>query len=283
MVTAGDFKNGVTFEMDGKEAMYPGDFNDPAEDCNCRCESLTRARWALGEDELATLKERAEFFGLDKTKDFEDFKGKYLKAADENKKNEDRQAEIRARRAAYKEREAAKKKNAPALNVYGKEIVFDEKMNTDRWKNAKRIINDLATEYDTRLVKVRPGSVKSSGTFNTAGEMLLSSVMPNTVIHEFAHSIATESYTKLKIADDSAFWKEIKSVKRAYRKDVSDDPSRWISRYEHATNNNDEFLAEAFTYAKMLEKGLELPEHYGNDATYPMKVLAIVDKYFKKK
>lgn len=69
------------FEMDGKEAMYPGDFNDPAEDCNCRCESLTRARWALGEDELQTLKERAEFFGLDKTKDFEDFKGKYLKAS----------------------------------------------------------------------------------------------------------------------------------------------------------------------------------------------------------
>ena len=100
------------FEMDGKKAMYPGDFNDPAEDCNCRCESLTRARWALGEEELATLKERAEFFGLDKTKDFEDFKGKYLKAADEIKKNEDRQAEIRARREAYRKREEAKKKAA---------------------------------------------------------------------------------------------------------------------------------------------------------------------------
>lgn len=100
------------FEMDGKDAMYPGDFNDPAEDCNCRCESLTRARWALGEDELATLKERAEFFGLDKTKDFEDFKGKYMKAAEDIKKNEDRQAEIRARREAYRKREAAKKKAA---------------------------------------------------------------------------------------------------------------------------------------------------------------------------
>ena len=69
------------FEMDGQKAMYPGEFGDPAEDCNCRCVSLTRAKWALGEDELQTLKERAEFFGLDKTKDFEDFKGKYLKAA----------------------------------------------------------------------------------------------------------------------------------------------------------------------------------------------------------
>ena len=71
------------FEADGKKAMAPGYFNDPAEDCNCRCVSLTRARWALDEDELHTLQERAEYFGLDKTKDFDDFKEKYLKAAKE--------------------------------------------------------------------------------------------------------------------------------------------------------------------------------------------------------
>ena len=38
-----------------------------------------RARWALDEDELNALKKRAEYFGLDKTKDFEEFKRKYLK------------------------------------------------------------------------------------------------------------------------------------------------------------------------------------------------------------
>ena len=69
------------FEANGKEAMYPGDFGDPAEDCNCRCVALTRARWALDEDELETLKERAKFFGLDKTKNFDDFKKKYLNAS----------------------------------------------------------------------------------------------------------------------------------------------------------------------------------------------------------
>ena len=37
-----------------------------------------------GTKELETLKERAEYFGLDKTEDFEDFKKKYLKAADES-------------------------------------------------------------------------------------------------------------------------------------------------------------------------------------------------------
>ena len=70
------------FEMDGKKAMYPGDFGDPAEDCNCRCKALTRSRSALDADELATLKERAKFFGLDKSKEFDDFKKKYLKAAE---------------------------------------------------------------------------------------------------------------------------------------------------------------------------------------------------------
>ena len=68
------------FEIGGKKAMYPGDFGDPAEDCNCRCQVLQRSRLALDEDELKTLQERAEFFGLDKTDSFEDFKKKYLKA-----------------------------------------------------------------------------------------------------------------------------------------------------------------------------------------------------------
>ena len=65
----------------GRTARYPGDFGDPAEDCNCRCVALTRATWDLDADELKTLKERAAFFGLDKTGSFADFEKKYLKAA----------------------------------------------------------------------------------------------------------------------------------------------------------------------------------------------------------
>ena len=66
------------FEIGGLKAQYPGGFGYPSEDCNCRCVSLTRARWALDEDELQTLKDRAEYFGLDKTTDFDDFKQKYI-------------------------------------------------------------------------------------------------------------------------------------------------------------------------------------------------------------
>lgn len=70
------------FEIEGKKAMYPHDFGDPAEDCNCRCTLLTRARAALDADELKVMQERAEFFGLDKTDSFAEFKEKYLKAAE---------------------------------------------------------------------------------------------------------------------------------------------------------------------------------------------------------
>lgn len=64
--------------------MFPGDPNGgAAEVVNCRCTANTRARWALDEAELQTLKDRAAYFGLDKTKNFEEFKQKYLKALEE--------------------------------------------------------------------------------------------------------------------------------------------------------------------------------------------------------
>ncbi len=70
------------FEVNGIKVNIPGAFGDPSQDCNCRCVALTRARAALDADELATLKQRAEFFGLDKTESFEDFQKKYMKAAE---------------------------------------------------------------------------------------------------------------------------------------------------------------------------------------------------------
>lgn len=71
------------FEVDGRKAKAPGQFGRPNEDINCRCVILQRARWGLDEEELKTLEERAEFYGLDKTEDFEEFKEKYLKAIKE--------------------------------------------------------------------------------------------------------------------------------------------------------------------------------------------------------
>lgn len=69
-----EFSNGLQF---------PGDPDGrAAEVISCRCAVLQRARWALDAGELQVLKDRAEFFGLDKDDSFEEFKVKYLKAAE---------------------------------------------------------------------------------------------------------------------------------------------------------------------------------------------------------
>lgn len=77
------------FVVDDMEVMYPGGFGIASQDVNCRCALLQRARWALDADELKTLKERAEYYGLDKSDDFRDFREKYLMTSNRLKSSND--------------------------------------------------------------------------------------------------------------------------------------------------------------------------------------------------
>jgi len=80
------------FEVSGKKADAPGLFGDPGEDCNCRCALLQRTRWALDDDELQALREKAAFHGVlvddskeyghAKAKDFSDYFNKYKQGAE---------------------------------------------------------------------------------------------------------------------------------------------------------------------------------------------------------
>lgn len=78
--------DGEIRELDEKFSnglMFPGDpSGGAAEVINCRCALLQRARWALDDDELEALKKKAEYYGIDKTDNFNEFKDKYLKAAE---------------------------------------------------------------------------------------------------------------------------------------------------------------------------------------------------------
>ena len=78
--------DGEIRELDEKFSngmMYPSDSAGGAEEViNCRCALLQRARWALDEDELQTLKDRAAYFGMDKANNFDDFQQKYMNAAE---------------------------------------------------------------------------------------------------------------------------------------------------------------------------------------------------------
>lgn len=169
-------------------------------------------------------------------------------------------------------------------NIFGEEIKFSDKMDSQKWDGTKEAIKDLASEYKTKLKDVEvvsaakhmaAGSVQISGTV-----MQLSSSDMATVFHEFAHSISIQNQTKFGLYNEETFWKEVSSVRRKYRSTVKDDTSRWISTYEHSEKSLDEFMAEAFTLSAMVEKGYTPPSKYGKDLTFANQVLAIVKKHF---
>lgn len=179
------------------------------------------------------------------------------------------------------EEKKATDENEAIKNKFGQEVDIDEKLKTDKWKNSISMFRKLSNEYETRLTSIKPNAANLAGSANMGGLVKLSSPKVDTAIHEFAHTINLKSLADYKVENTEDFWKEIKAIRRRYKRDVGEDSSRWISSY--ANENLDEFMAEAFTHAKLKELDLEIPFQYGNDFTYSNEVLEAVNKYFKKK
>jgi hypothetical protein len=70
---------GEDFDVMGEKLPAPSVGGSASNVCNCRCQLLKRPRWALDDEELQVLKDRASYYGLDKTKNFEEYKEKFLK------------------------------------------------------------------------------------------------------------------------------------------------------------------------------------------------------------
>lgn len=71
-----------SFTVMGEKLKAPSIGGSAKNVINCRCQLLKRPRWALDEEELERLKKRAEYFGLDKSQSFEEYKQKFLKASE---------------------------------------------------------------------------------------------------------------------------------------------------------------------------------------------------------
>lgn len=73
------------FDAEGTEVPYPGGFDDPSQDCFCRCCLLQRARWAV-KDEKIYQKWNNETGGFIECSGYDDFKEKYLKSSEKLQK-----------------------------------------------------------------------------------------------------------------------------------------------------------------------------------------------------
>lgn len=194
--------------------------------------------------------------------------------------DEENQKNYAARREEWKKRQA--KAKIPEITEK-KEIEYDFKGKDEKFGKSRELIDKLSAEYNTHLENVTIGTRHAAGTVDMSGTtMHLSSADPAVAIHEFAHSMANSKATQYGVTHDDDFWKEIKAVRRRYRKEAGSNTDRWISSYEHSHKDVDEFFAEAFTQAKMHEMGLKLPGKYGTDTTYSQQVLEVTNRYFRK-
>lgn len=183
-----------------------------------------------------------------------------------------------------------------AKNKNGEDVVFDfkisDKIQGDRRERAiqrneatKQLITELTNEYDTYLIRVENASASKShaaGIISMDGVMGLSSKKADTILHEFAHALATTDRVKYDLADDKevAFIKEIKKHYKEYKNDVDKNGiGAMISSY--SKTSADEFLAEGFALAKMREMGYEIPTNFNEKETkYSKEILRLVQKYF---
>ena len=149
--------------------MFPGDpVGGAAEVCNCRCALLQRARWALDEDELKVLQERAAHFGLDKSDSFEEYKKNYLKAAEglTNTSNSDilKEKETFINRSSQKSNAYANDNNIHSI-PQGSELWTEDKRTMLR--QSEKILN--GNNYETAVIYDSSGNVifKKKGNSNS--------------------------------------------------------------------------------------------------------------------
>lgn len=197
--------------------MFPGDPDGgAAEVVNCRCALLQRARWALDDDELETLKERAEFFGLDKSDSFEDFKARYiesLKMASDATANNDWSSTVSRQISKEEKKELVRYASEKGIKIHN---LNDFDGDTELLKAEIDAISKMISEFPSgRKITVSvshsmpdedfASTIGEHITFNAKalrsrmvteqniilGEQFASSCVEDIAVHEYGHIIST--------------------------------------------------------------------------------------------
>ena len=181
-----------------------------------------------------------------------------------------------------------------SLKDKGIEVNIDEAVNfNEQALQSLKHLDKLTDEYNSTIVSYAVSRQRMTGIITEAGSAYCINgktsvlVMPRALknvkatdslglgdkqflgitYHEFAHALS-QSGEKV----NPEFWKEIRKLKKEYESNRGKSDWFDVKISDYASKNVDEFLAEAFTQAKLADN----PSQYSN------KVLEIVDKYFKK-
>lgn len=144
------------FLVGGEHMKAPSIGGSAKQVINCRCQLLKRPRWALDEEELKELQDRANYFGLDKTADFEEFKNKYLQlpSVTEQEKQIEEKIKFTPAKNVKEAEEYARTHFADDVSYSGLSV-----------KNANTINEELTrifNEYDLRrLEEIKTGKGKA--------------------------------------------------------------------------------------------------------------------------
>jgi len=282
------FSNGCEYPADPK--------GDPAEIYNCRC-SLRGVVKGL-DRKSGQFRDDSAVGGMSYD-EWRDAKPEYRNILSQKEKGEAIRRSFIREYGGYGKGKASVETPEESVNAFvnknGKEIeinfkdpstISDEGRRAraeERQRRATELIKDLNNEYDSFIETVTSGAGGSAGNVDLVGNMKLSSLKQEDVLHEFAHTMAQSDRVKYDLASENEkeFIKDLKKLYREYEKDCLKYPSLSISSYSHT--NRDEFYAEAFAHAKAREKGIEVSSSYGNNYIYSEKILELVDKYFKKR
>lgn len=131
--------------------MFPGDPSGGASEVvNCRCALLQRSKWALDEEELETLKERAEYYGLDKTENFNEYKEKYLNVQESERVrgNEQKMNDFVPAKTVQEAEEYARNNFVKKKTWSGDGNVSYKGLSIESANKLNEILTDLYSRYD---------------------------------------------------------------------------------------------------------------------------------------